>query len=266
MAAKEIATTNWYTDASLKAYYRFSTGALTTDSSGESHTLTDIGDPAEVDGVFGKAADFDANDAYSAVDHADFKPTGAFSVGAWIKTTKKTTTTRPIFQSYSANTNRAGFVVYIYNGTFSAFIGKNTGTTVNVDYKSIGSSKDLADGNWHFVAFTYDGSYMKLYADGVSVATPVAWEYPPAYAATNYIRVACYNTTGTNTNYLNSGGALEVASLDDLFLINGTALTAEQINHIYTGINIKKINGLSNYSLKSSNGLAKESIKSFNSL
>jgi hypothetical protein len=97
-------------DASLKAYYRFEDDALTTDSSGEGHTLTAVSDPAEVaSGKFGGAVTLDGNDAYSATDHADFKPTGNFTVGGWVKTTSSGF----IFQSYSRNTNRAGILLAI---------------------------------------------------------------------------------------------------------------------------------------------------------
>jgi hypothetical protein len=259
MASKEIATTSWYTDASLKAYYRFSTGDLTTDSSGEGHTLTDIGDPAEVDGVFGKAADFDADDAYSATDHDDFKPTGAFTIGLWIK--KNTGGSVFVFQSYSnSGTVFSGIYLYVTStGEIQLVSGKNSGNVQGTDFQLVKSTTKINDNAWHFVVSTWDGSHLRMYVDGLSNATAVAWANAPVYAATNYVRIGCRCLVGTNAQFL-------TGQLDDVFLLNGTALTGEQINHIYTGINIKKINGLSNYGLKSSNGLAKASIKSFNSL
>ena len=102
MASQELASTSWYTDAQLKAYYRFSTGALTTDSSGEGHTLTAISDPSEDSGgVFGYAVALDGNDAYSATDHADFKPTGNFTIGGWIKASSAHSAC--VLQSFSQN-------------------------------------------------------------------------------------------------------------------------------------------------------------------
>lgn len=53
MAAVEINTvTDIINSSNLKAYYRFESGALTTDGSGNSHTLTAISDPAEADTDF----------------------------------------------------------------------------------------------------------------------------------------------------------------------------------------------------------------------
>lgn len=222
MDSRELATTPWATDSRLKAYYRFSTGALTTDSSGNGHTLTAVSDPAEVAGVFGKAAEFDPDDAYSIADHADFKPTGRFTVGCWIKTTS--TSVVPM-QSWSQNTNLAGWRLRVSaGGALQFYIGKNTGSTVNVDYWAA-TGGTINDGNWHFIVGTYDGSkVMRAYVDGFP-GTPVTAE-DPAYAATNYVRFGCGNQTGTNTYFLNG-------TLDDAFIIVGYALGAEDVKKIY---------------------------------
>jgi len=252
MSAKEInSITGIIADANLKAYYRFSTGALTTDSSGEGHTLTDISDPAEVAGVFGEAVSLDGNDAYSATDHADFKPTGNFTIGCWVKTSAAGL----IFQSYSANTNRAGIYLYVNGLGVRLASAKNTGVTINTDYKQIDGNTSVVDGVWHFVVGTWDGSYLRIYTDGRNDATPVAWANAPVYAATNYVRIGCNNAAGTN-------GAFLTGVIDDLFIINGTALTADEIGGIYWGF--KSINGLGISSVKSINGVAKANIKSFN--
>jgi hypothetical protein len=215
----------------LKAYYRFESGALTTDSSGENHTLTAISDPAEGTGKFGGAVDLDGNDAYSAADHADFKPTGNFTVGAWVKTTGDADDAF-VLVSYSQNTKVAGWGLYIGYvsstvGMAKFITGKNTGTTVNTDWKLATGTVDIVDGNWHFIVATWDGSNIKVYTDGGDEVS-VAWTYAPAYAATNYVRVGCNNLTGTNTQFL-------TGSLDDVFLLNGTALTAYQVKEIYEG-------------------------------
>jgi large repetitive protein len=223
-----IINTQWFNDANLKAYYQFSVGALTTDSSGEGHTLTAISDPAEdASGKFGGAVALDGNDAYSADDHADFKPTGVFSVGGWVRTSSSGF----VFQSYSRNTNRAGILIVIVevSGFVAFHSGKNTGTTLGTDYQVITGTTNVADGNWHFIVGTWDGSYLRIYVDGVSDADPVAWDNAPAYAATNYVRVGCENRSGTNQTFF-------TGSLDDVFLMNGTALTAAQIKNIYTGV------------------------------
>ena len=220
----QLNSTPLFTDANLKAYYRFESGALTTDESGESHTLTAISDPAEGTGRFGGGVDLDGNDAYSITDHADLKPTGNFSVGAWFKTST-TGVYQLLFQSFSQNTNIAGISLRIQNSNVVGLqLGRNTGTGVGDD-KNVSGTSTVTDGNWHLGVATWDGSNIRIYVDGVCETT-AAWTYAAGYAATNYVRVGCYNNSGTNQLFL-------TGSLDEVFLFNGTALSADQINWLY---------------------------------
>lgn len=233
----ELYQTSLLSDANLKAYYRFESGALTTDSSGENHTLTAISDPAEITGKFGGAVSLDGDDAYSITDHADLKPTGVFTIGAWIKPTT-IGITHGIFQSYSSFSNIAGIALAISNSDnkFYFYSGKNTGAVLNTDYKQIVSSTEVSVNNWYFVVVTWDGTSLRIYVDGSLDTTPVAWAFGPAYAATNYVRIGCLNATGTNNNFL-------TGYLDDVFLLNGTALTSDQIQSLYNR-GLKTINGV----------------------
>lgn len=229
-----------------KAYYRFESGALTTDSSGQNHTLTAISDPAEGTGKFGGGVDLDGNDAYSAVDHADLKPTGAFTVGAWVKTST-TGTTMDLFDSFSQNTNLAGFRLYITSGnTVRLLSAKNSGTTPNTDYAFVDSIQTVTDNVWHFIVATWDTAIMRIFVDGVSQAT-TSWSNAPVYAATNYPRIGCRNTAGTNDLFF-------TGSLDDVFLINGTALTVAQVSTMYGAIAYWRMEGNSNDSKGTNNG------------
>jgi hypothetical protein len=257
MLSHEIYTTDWNSDANLKAYYRFESGALITDSSGEGHDLTAISDPAEDTGKFGGAVALDGNDAYSAVDHTDFKPTGNFTVGCWAKSSTQANVY--LFESFSLNTNFAGFWLQAIatTGVVRFLSGKNTGTTSNTDYKIATGTTNIFDGNWHFIVGTWDGSYLRLYVDGKLDVAAVAWTNAPAYAATNYVRIGCGNNSGTNISFL-------TGSVDDVFLINGTALTTPQVNAIYGAT--KSINGLAIASIKSMDGVAIASVKNFNGL
>jgi len=247
MASKELTTITGITPT---AYYRFESGAFTTDSSGNSHTLTDLSDSAEVTGKFGGGAGLDSNDAFSAVNDADFRPTGDFTIGAWIKASS-TGVRKTIFQSYSQNTDIAGIRLLISNGGYLDLIsGKNNGTTEGVNYKSCVGDVSIDDNAWHFVVGTWDGAKLYVYVDGIE-DTQEAWTDAPAYAATNYVRVGCRNNDGTNEEFL-------VGSIDDVFLLNGTALSGEEVLGIYTGW--KTYNGTSNVNVKTINGVALASI------
>ena len=242
-------------ETNLKAYYRFSTGALTTDSSGAGHTLTAISDPAEVTGVFGKAADLDGNDAYSATDHADFKPTGNFSVGGWFKTS--TAGWETIFASSDYKSGKwAGFLLYMYSGHLSILSGKNTGAVSGTDYGEVWSTSAIHynDGAWHFVVGTWDGTYLKLYVDGAQDGGNISWANAPVYLATNPVRVGCdYETnSAANINFM-------TGSLDDVWLFNGKALSATEIASLWT--HVGKVAGVAFGTIKSVESVTRATVK-----
>lgn len=220
MAAAELNNTVLKNSSALKAYYRFESGALTTDSSGNTHTLTDISDPADTTGVYGGGVILDSDDAYSHADHADFKPTGAFTIGGWVK--RSATGAYAFFaQSFSnAGGGTIGWQLGFNNSNQAYFV---------VGYASLKTASSTAtytDGAWHHFVATCDGTNIRLYVDGAIVAT-TASSYP-TYYSTNYVRIGCANYSGTNTDFFNG-------SLDDVFLVNGTALSADQIKELYEG-------------------------------
>jgi hypothetical protein len=237
--ALQIRDTTWYRHANLKAYYPFfNTGSgYTPDRSGNSHDLTEIGDPAYVvtgsKVGFARATYLYGDDGFSITDHADLKPTGDFSVGFWVRTAN--VTSQPvIFQSYAYGTYRAGFIVQITSLGYVTFrIALNNGGTEGTHYKTITGNVDVSDNSWHFVVCVWDGAKMYVYIDGVA-DTDASWTHAPVYQATNYVRVGCYSIGAAEDLFL-------TGYLDDVFLLNGTALSAVQVKRIYDG---KKGSGL----------------------
>lgn len=220
----ELFTTSIFSDPNLKAYYRFSSGALTTDSTANAHTLTAISDPAETTGKYGGGVDLDSGDAYSTTSGADFQLTGNFSMGCWVK---NAAVNNVLLQSYSANTNIAGLQLYL-DSSFqpNLIMGKNTGTVINTDYKNLASSIAVNDGNWHLVVATWDGSTIRIYVDNNSAAS-VAWADAAAFAATNYVRIGCGNDTGTDVSFM-------AGQMDEAFFLKGTVLSAANVLTLYT--------------------------------
>lgn len=81
---------------------------------------------------------------------------GKRSVACWIKTT--------------ANTANTGIVHWGASGAFSRSSFKfNKSGTIRFEYQGGGHNgvTIVNDGNWHHIAYTYDGSTIKLYVDGV---------------------------------------------------------------------------------------------------
>lgn len=152
------------------------------------------------------------------------QPTGSFSVAGWIKTTNGAADTA-FFQAYAQSTNVAGLICGLSSGKARFLIGKNTGTTLNTDYRDLSSTATINDGNLHHIVWVYDGSNMKMYIDNV-LDTNTANTISPAYQATTYCRIGCQNATGSDSNFY--GG-----SIDDLAMFKGYALSASDVSSLY---------------------------------
>ena len=229
MASLEIETIKTLSQfANLKAYYRFSSGALTTDSSGAGHTLTAISDQAEdASGKFGGAVALDGNDAYSATDHADFKPTGNYTFSCWFKGNTNPAANAGLFQSYSNNTKIAGISIRLdAAGKLIFLTGNNTGTTLHTNFEYTTSSVAVTDNVWHLLTCVYNGATLGAYIDG-TLDVSTAWTNAAAYAATNYVRLMTLNNAGTDEGFI-------TGSLDDVVFFD-RALTADEISKLYNG-------------------------------
>lgn len=183
--------------SSLKARYEFNASDLTSDWTANNHDLTDISDPAATTGKIGGGVQLDGNDAYSIVDNANLKPTTAFYISLWLKTSS-TGSFKTVAQSYSQNTNLAGWALKITNGNVLRFrTGRNTGTSQGTNWQQVDGTTNVCDGNWHHVVALWNGQGLILFLDGALEAV-TTWANAPGYAATNYVRIGCANETGSN--------------------------------------------------------------------
>lgn len=208
--ATSIPTTN------LKAYYKFDTGALTTDSSGNSHTLSAVSDPAETTGKINGAANFDGNDGYSTTNHADLNVgTELFSSGCWVKTTASGSSMslihfQPVNPGWALGISSTGY----------PFFYRTDGTNTNLAT----ANKTVNDGNWHhLVVVKESATSWKTYIDGV-LDNNNTTNIPGTLSNANDKTIAC------------KGGSAEffTGDLDEVFFFNGTALTASQVAEIYS--------------------------------
>ena len=225
----EINDTGYLNDPTLKAYYRFESGALTTDSSGESNTLTDINTPSLGTGKFGGSAYFDGTEGYSISDDTDFKTTNPFTISLWVKTSQ--VTEAYLFQRWSrlGADVKAGWLLRLNGSGFPEFnSGDNTGATENTDWKRITGATDCGDGSYHHIVTGWDGSNLFMYVDGKKDATNVSWANAPGYNATGYFRVGCGNTSGSNQSFL-------TGDLDDVAFFDNKVLSAKDVQALYQG-------------------------------
>ncbi len=161
---------------------------------------------------------------------ANQKPTGNFTISAWIKAPSYVGSMQ-IFQSFSAATHTSGIEFEIdadsnHAHKMELVSGNNTGATQGTNWQSVYSNTTVDDNNWHFLTGTWDGAYLNMYIDGM-FENKVAWPNAPAYEATSYELIG-YERDAPST--YNSGLS---GNVDDLRLYN-RALSAIEIQNLYS--------------------------------
>ena len=70
-----------------------------------------------------------------------------------------------------------------------------------------------------------DETKLHVYINGVEQGAGTAQAAAPAYNATSYVRIGCYNAAGSNSQFFNG-------SMDEIFL-SGTALSSDEVLALY---------------------------------
>ena len=133
------------------------------DSGGSINTST-----GSVAGKIDTALEFDGADEYVEIpDSDDLDLTSAFTLSAWIKTSAQDTYIY-IISKENNNVDNEGdgnpvYDMYLTSGKIRSTMRLADGTPAGNQY----GTTDLRDGDWHFVTVTYDGTTLRVYADGV---------------------------------------------------------------------------------------------------
>ena len=213
--ASGVSTTN------LVAYYKFESGAITTDSSGNSKTLTNNGTVASVAGLFGNCADLGTANTtkyFSRADGLGVDMSGAFSVNLWVKIrTELSSSELYEFLRWKSTTGTARYLSLYYqsiSGTRRLVANNSEGYA-----HYLGINPLLGVDNWHMVSVVASGTTHSLYLNGEKVATQTRGT---TTTAESRIGIGS-NTDGTN---------LSNAYLDD-FSFWSRALTDVEIATLY---------------------------------
>jgi hypothetical protein len=144
------------------------------------------------------------------------KPTTAFSLSFWIKTTDATSNKKIVF----ANSFNYGFILYYAGagtGLVSLLIGDGTNTIEAI------CTTRVDTGNWTHVVFTFNGTDFLGFVNNSQCATET-WAYDVAWTDVD-------DWTFMANNY---GSGFVVGSLDEFGVWN-RALTTTEISIIYKG-------------------------------
>lgn len=155
---------------------------------------------------------FTAGSGYAAVKKDDYGLAGPMSVAAWTNAVPTSATWRLVFKG---NTTKVNYLLSwdtsFTSMRFLADVGGSRPTT---------SATWPTGGGWHFVVGVYDGSFLRLYIDGVPVGTPAAAS--GAMSVDNNLALWISEDTGTPM----TGDVDEVA-------VWNKALTAAQIANFW---------------------------------
>ena len=165
LSQSEIASIANFPTDSLALYYSFDevNGVLVNDLSGNNQNGTLVNQPTQVVGVSGGALQFNGNDNYLIALSPTALPVGSESrtIGFWLSLDQHTT--GAVFAGYGTSSRCKNFQIGTdyTNGETLAFYGWNA-----CDYNSDVLVTELADGDFHHIAYSYDGSDLKIYLDG----------------------------------------------------------------------------------------------------
>lgn len=135
-------------------------------------------DPQWIPGVFaGSALHFDA-DVVTIPDSASLRPQ-QLTVAAWVRGTPGNRYAKYIVSKGGQGCDRGSYALYTSESQGVAFYVSDATTF----YRSAEAPSTIWDGNWHNVAGTFDGRYVRLYVDGQAIGAPTP---VPAGTVINY--------------------------------------------------------------------------------
>jgi YVTN family beta-propeller protein len=151
----------------LMAAYAFNegTGTTLTDSSGNANTGAITGATWTASGKNGGALQFDGtNDRVSIAGSSSLAVSTAMTLEAWVYPTLAQSGWRTIMQKETD--------AYVLNASNGGGAGQPSGGgTLGGGFDYVASGTALALNTWSHVALTYDGAMLRLYVNGVQVAT-----------------------------------------------------------------------------------------------
>lgn len=178
-------------------------------------------------GLTNKAIAFNGNAYVSIPASTAIQPTNKLTISVWAKTNALTTLSNPILYKYISSGNKmASYAIdasYNYGSPVVTSHKYNGRLTIaqSIELKAI-TSKTPTIGSWTMLTLTYDGSYARMYVNGV-LDTSYSYSGNILYGTTPlYIG---YNPETSPATYY-------TGVIDD-FLVYNRALSACEINRMY---------------------------------
>jgi len=256
---------------SILAYYKFDSGALTTDATGNGQTLTNANSVGEnASGKIGYAADTGSSNTNKTLYQDSNSPLGltydqfatGWSWSGWVNiNTNAASKWICLWQVQSGANRRRNCGLMNDNGTLKVVVYDGSASSYT-------TSHTFSTATWYHIVLTYDGSTLRCYANNSEVLSQSrAMNYSSSSAAGGFGLFAD-RQSGASDSFL--------SAIIDEFGAWSKKLTTDEISALYnsgsglqypfTTTHIKKFNGVAYANLKKVNGIAIANIKKINGI
>lgn len=185
------------------------TGTAWYDLSGNNNTGTLIDGPTYSSSNGGSILFDGFNDVISTPNSASLQLTTGLSLCCWVYIQNTSDGFFDLFtkQSYTSETNNSGYILRVFNGSFSVY-GRLDLVLLNNAYNVAYSSENVVSLNtWHYLCGVYTGTQMILYINGTANAS---FNYS-GNARSNTVNLTLGGYSGL-TGY-NLGGLMSIAQI-----------------------------------------------------
>jgi len=209
--------------ANIKSYYNLND---VNDGSVNSHNLTNNNGVIFTGAKFGNGANFGENNTnkyLSITDNLDITG-GNITMACWVKILTAANNNIICYQG-CGSTQYVNYILY-YLSTGELAVNRQQQGVANNERKvafTMGSE-------FHHTALTYDGTNLKMYADGSQLGADLACSGNGNTAAVNMFMIGW-----DNAQYL--AGTQEASIIADECVVWNIALSAEEIKQVYRGPN-----------------------------
>jgi hypothetical protein len=214
-------------DANLVAYWTLDegTGSIVYDSAGGNDGTLN-GDPSWTTGKIGEALSFDGSGDY--VDCGAGLALMEVSVCAWVKTSDGAG--QIVFskkgKSYGGHAAYSLITGDLYGSSGVGTVSTRIKQPGSVSFIDLVTTERIDDGEWHFIAMSYDGTIAKIYIDGDLKVTSPAGSTINYYSETEPADIgATRSTDGSPVAFFNG--------LIDEVMVFDEALSGEEVEQLY---------------------------------
>lgn len=186
----------------LESYWKMDDASGDLIDAHSTYNLTYNGALYGQTGVINDAIGFDGTNDWATVGHTTdltFNRADSWSISLWINTSN-TAQVFPILSKQESSTGYNGYIFHQQTSTFAFNIADSGSRNI---YLTLPEAS-VADGNWHHIVFTYNGSStvesLTLYLDNSDSGTPLGTTLLTTTAATASFDLA-YRSTAAGWGY-----------------------------------------------------------------